>query len=74
MHQIHYKKPLFSGKGNTSSVSGLNNYCEAEINGVHFTCSLGFTASTPQDFDRKLTVLSFCSSFPCYFVLLLSEL
>ena len=72
MHQIHYKKPLFSGKGNTSSVSGLNNYWEAKINGVHLTCPLGFTASTPQYFDRKWTVLSFCSSFPCHFVLLCS--
>ena len=31
MHQTHYKKPLFSGKGKTSSVSGLNNYWEAKI-------------------------------------------
>ena len=66
MHQFHYKKPLFSGKGNTSSVSGLNNCWEGKINGVHFTCPLGFTASTPQDFDRKWTVLPFCSSFPCH--------
>ena len=53
MHQIHYKKPLFSGKGNTSSVSGLNNYLEAKINGVHFTCPLGFKDSTPQDSGKS---------------------
>ena len=69
MHLIHYKKPLFLGKGNTSSISGLNNSLEAKINGVHFTCPLGLTALTPQDFDRKRAVLSFCSSFPCHFAL-----
>ena len=30
MHQITYKKPIFSGKGNISSVSSLNNSLEAK--------------------------------------------
>ena len=68
-HLIHYRKPFFLGKGNTSSVSGLNNSLEAKINGVHFTCPLGLTALTPQDFARERAVLSFCSSFPCHFAL-----
>ena len=53
MHHLHYKKPLVSGKGKTSSVSGLNNYWEAKINGVHFTCPLGSTALTPQDLTES---------------------
>ena len=57
------------GRGNTSSVSSLNNSLEAKINGFHFTCPLGLTALTPQYFDRKRAVLSFCSSFPCHFAL-----